>query len=198
MNNYDILLSTTALFRELTKFAKETQYVYHIKSDKFKGKFIYPLEELKIIYPDIYKKEISKYKGREAHPNTKIKLLDCQWKDCVNFSTINPIKIFELEELLGIKTENAEIFRFKISDLSKLDFCLYDDDISPKKEEAYSQITISSYKETQFIPNKTVKYFIECKEKKENPLLFAYIKHLIVNSKIDILKADIIKWKSNI
>src|SRR6267154_1206849 len=84
------------------KIAKETQYIYHIKSKNFKGKYIYPLIELEKIYPDIYKKEIAKYEDRENYPNTKIKLLDCTWKDCVNLSTVDPSKIFHLEELLGI------------------------------------------------------------------------------------------------
>jgi len=71
--------------------------------------------------------------------------------------------------------------------------CLYDDDIGPKKDEAYSKITISSYKETQNIPIKTVKHFIDCKEKNEYPLLFGNILHLLVKDEVDISKADIIK-----
>lgn len=179
----------------IEKLAKEIQYVYHIKSDNFKGKFIYPLSELKEIYPDIYKQELSKYKGRESHPEIKIKLLDCQWKDCINFSTLNPIKIFQLKELLGISNKETDIFQFKISSLSNLDFCLYNDDKSPKNEEAYSKISASSYKETQFIPPKTVKYFAECKEKKELPLIFSNVKHLMVKGKIDTSKASIINYK---
>lgn len=183
------------------KIAKETQYVYHIKSKDFKGKYIYPLSELKDAHPDIYKKQIAKYKGREDHPEIKIKPLDCKWKDCVNLSTLNPIKIFQLEELLGIpgykKGKDVEVFKIKISDLDSKKFCLYDDEKSPKSEAAYSKRTETSYKETQFIPTKTAKYFVTSKEKKEYPLLFAYVKHVLYNGIIDISKAEIIKFTAN-
>src|ERR1700748_299200 len=125
------------------KIAKETQYVYHIKNRNFKGKHIYPLIELKDKYPEIYKKELSKYKNRKDHPEIKIKLLNCAWKDCINFSTLNPIQIFQLQEMLGIpggkEGEEIEIFKIKISELDDSRFCLYDDNKSPKNIEAYSK-----------------------------------------------------------
>ena len=183
---------------EIVKLAKEfkkqtsAQYVYHLKRSDFRGKLILPLSKLETNYPDIYKKEIKKYRGRENHPEIKIPLLDCRWKDCVNFSTIDPNLIFQLEDLLGIKNDIPKIFRFDIHDLKDFDMCLYDDNFSPRKSEAYKKVSDKSYKETLSVPAETVKYFAECKEKKEAPLIFGYVPHLLVRGNIPIKLAGII------
>lgn len=195
--NYDLL-------NKIDQFCKiaassQKQYVYHIKNKNFKGKYIYTLSELQNIKPDIFKKEIKKYNGRKSHPEIEIKILNAKWKDCVNFSTLNPIKIFQLKELLGISNnnENIEIFRFNIKHFKNLNMCLYDDNKSPKKDEAYKKVNIYSYKESEFIPAETAKYFAESKVKKEQPLIFGHVVHLLVNDKISIEKADILKFKRN-
>lgn len=181
---------------------KSSNYVYHIKSKDFRGKYIYSLNELQDVYPDLYKKEIKKYKGREKHPETKIEFLGAKWKDCVNLSTLNPIKIFQMEELLGIPGykdgENIDIFRFDIKDLVDLDMCLYDDNKSPKRKEAYKKVTSKSYRETRFVPPETTKYFAECKIKNERPLLFGNVTHLLVLGKIPINKAKILKFTTTV
>ena len=178
------------------------KFVYHIKSPKFKGDYIYPLSQLEDVYPTLYKKEIKKYEDREKHPETKIDLLDARWKDCVNLSTLNPVKIFQMEELLGIpgykNSQDVEIFCFNIKDLSDYDMCLYDDNKSPKNKDAYKRVSPSSYKETEFVPIDTVRYFLECKKKGELPLIFGGVVHLMVADKISINKADIIKFKLNV
>jgi hypothetical protein len=191
----DNILKVAELFAY--KIAKETQYVYHIKSQSFKGKYIYSLAELQDIEPQIYKKEIVKYKGRENHPETKIKLLDCQWKDCVNLSTLNPEKILQMEELLGMHTDSIEVFKIKISELEGMKFCLFDEAKSPKSEEAYSKVSLASYRETQFVPFKTAKYLATCKEKKESPLLFAYTDHILCKGPIDISKTEVFRFIAN-
>jgi hypothetical protein len=181
---------------------KSSKYVYHIKNNDFRGKYIYSLSELQDIYPDLYKKEVKKYKGRENHPEIKIDIIDAKWKDCINLSTLNPMKIFQLEELLGTPgyktSNNAEIFQFNIKDLSDLTMCLYDDNKSPKNKDAYKKVNEKSYKETQFVPPETTKYFAECKMKNEYPLLFGNVTHLLVFGKIPINKAKILKFTSTI
>lgn len=198
MDHIDNILKLARKFENKTK----NQFVYHIKNSNFKGKYIYPLSELEKSYNDIYKKEIKKYKGRENHPETKISILNAKWKDCINFSTINPLKIFQLEELLGIpgykNGQDVDVFKFDIKDFKNFDMCLFDDNKSPKKEEAYKKVNINTYKETQFITPETVKYFVKSKENNEYPLLFGHVMHLLIKGNVPINKADIITFKANV
>jgi len=197
MNSFFNILKIAKKFD--SKNSNKNQYIYHIKNKSFRGKYIYPLSELKEIYPDIYKKEIKKYETRKQHPKIKIDIINTTWEDCVNFSTLNPIKIFQLEELLGTpgykNIKDIDVFRFNIKDLKNFDMCLYDDSKSPKNDEAYKKINPNTYKETQFIPNETTKYFIKSKDNQEYPLLFGYITHLLVKGKVPVSKADIINFE---
>jgi hypothetical protein len=112
------------------------------------------------------------------------------------------LKIFQLEELLGLpgykNGEDCEILQFNLTDFEDLDYCLYDDNKSPKRAEAYSKVSPASYRETQFVPPETAKYFAECKEKGEYPLLFGNVTHLLVKGQVDISKAEVLKFKATI
>lgn len=180
------------------KASSNQQFAYHLKNPHFKGKYIYPLSELKEVYSEIYRQEIKKYQDRKTHPSTKIEVLNAKWEDCVNLSTLDPTKIFQLEELLGIDQhpQKIEIFKFDIRALKDVEMCLYDDRLSPKNQASYKKITVKSYRENKLIPPQTVEYFAESKEEKEQPLIFAYVTHLLVKGKIPIASAEIVKFNS--
>lgn len=177
------------------------KYVYHINKD-FAGKYLLPLSDLEKEYPKIYKQEISKYKGREGLPKTRIDILECQWQDCVMFSTLNILDLFTLQKLLGVpgaeEVDELSALRFDIADLEKLpdvELCIYDDDVSPKNQKAYSQISSKKYQELETIPAETVKYYADSAEKKERPLLFSNIPHLFVKGKVPLSLGEIISLK---
>lgn len=185
---------------EFEKLAKESnKYVYHLKSPEFKGKIIYSLNKMKDIDEKIYKDSLKKYKGREDHITKKIKELNCTWSDVVNLSTLNPEKIFRLASLLGNKNHeynnNKEIVCIPIENLIDSEFCLYDDNFSHNSAKAYSKLSINKYKELEFVPTETVKYFADCVEKNEDPLMFAYVKHILVKDQVNIKNSKIIKFK---
>ncbi len=186
----------------LAKFAKKDQFVYHLKSKSFKGDTIYPLSTLETEKPSIYKQQMKKYEGREKQPLIRIDCLDCQWRDCINFSALNPLKIFQMEELLGIpgykRGEDVEILKFNIKDFKDFDFCLYDDNKNPKKTGAYKKIKPGSYKEQEFVPTETAKYFAESKEKGELPLLFSNVNHILVKGNVPLEWAEVIQFKATV
>lgn len=165
----------------------QKQYVYHLISPDFKGKTILPLSELKQKYPDIYKKEFKKYKDRENHPDIKIDVLNCSWKDCISLSTINPALIFNFLSSIDAKgSEHSKDFKIYRFDINKIENekCYYDDNVSPKNQKSYSKI--KSYSETDSIPLEAAKYFIKSVDNKEYPLIFGYVKHVLVKGNLDL------------
>lgn len=170
------------------------QYVYHIKSPEFKGKYIYPISELNEIDPELYKQSLHKYKGREEWIERKIPQLNCKATDVVNLSTINPIKLFIVEHLLNIESiDDKIIMRIPVSSLKKQECVLFSYDKSLQYH--YKKQNVSKYKECISVPFDTVNHYIESKNNKENPLIFEYVPHLLVKGKVDISKAEIIKFK---
>jgi len=178
-------------FAAITKY----QYLYHIRSPDFKGKFLYPLSELAEIDKRLYNKSFNKYKGREDWINREIPLLNCKATDVVNLSTINPIKLFAVEILLNIeKIEDKQIFKIPTSILKNQEFVLfsYDKDLNYK----YKKQNINAYKECIHVPLDTVEHYIESKKNKESPLIFEYVPHVLVKGKVDISTAELIDFKS--
>lgn len=183
---------------EIIKEAKDKQYVYHIKDSDFKGNTIYSLEMMKQIDKSIYNKSIKKYKDRKDHISKKIKLLDCTWADVINLSTLNPLKIFMAARLIGNKNNEynvgREVFQIPIDNLKDSEFCLYNDNYSQNSSKAYSNISIAKYKENEFVPEKTIEYFIDCLEKNEDPLMFAYVDHILVKDQVSLNNSKTLKF----
>jgi hypothetical protein len=185
-------------FEKISKELNKDKYFYHLKSEDFSGKIIYPLSTLKEKDNKVYKQSIKKYKGRENQLTTKIDLLNCEWQDCINLSTLNPAKIFEAAFLLGLKNNEynigKEILRFPISCLEGKKFCLYNDG-KIDDSKSYSKVTVKSYKELEFVPSETMKYFAECKDNDEDPLIFSDVVHILLKDELDISEADVVKYE---
>jgi hypothetical protein len=54
--------------------------LYHRVPDALIGSILYPLNQLKTIYPDLYAREVSRYDSRKRVLQMRIPLLDCLWK----------------------------------------------------------------------------------------------------------------------
>jgi hypothetical protein len=119
-----------------------------------------------------------------------VPFLDCDWKHCISLSSINPQKLFHLEELLNLPVDPYTILKFNINCLKGKKFCFYYDSI---ENEHYEKGNIAKYRETIFVPSETVIHYAESKEKGDSPLLFAGIMHILLNDTLDISEAETIK-----
>jgi len=168
------------------------EFLYHFKAEKFKGDSILPLSRLKRKYPKLYQKEIEKYgKDRIQELEEEIKCLDVKWKDVVNLSTINPVHILSVAQLLGNETDPAEIFKIPISSIKKHRFCLFTDF---NDKEKFKPLTVNQYEEEKEIPIETIEHFIYSKEHGTRPLIFEHIPHILVAGEVNISKAEVIKY----
>jgi len=77
-------------------------------------------------------------------------MLDCTWSDCVNLSTINPIKILMLLRLMGCDgwedDIGREVFQIPVSNLKESKCCIFDDNKSEKSKKAYTKLNFNKYK----------------------------------------------------
>lgn len=168
------------------------EYVYHIKPEIFKGNDILPLSELKEEYPEIYKKEYKKYKDRVGDIDREIKPLKTTWESIVNLSTINPIMILTVAELLGNKTDAVSIFKIPISALKNKDCALY---TYSNKKESYKKFNINGYKEGNKLPKESIQYLFEESNKSKKPLIFEYIPHILVANSVSVKDAIVIDYE---
>jgi len=59
----------------------QTGHLYHRVPADLKGHILYPLNQLKSIYPSLYDTKATTYQGREAVMQARIPLLNCLWND---------------------------------------------------------------------------------------------------------------------
>ncbi len=71
----------------------KTRFVYHHVPVNLTGSVLYPLNQLKQVYPDVAVVQLKKYQGRESLLSQRILLLNCLWNDVLHFSTVHPAKI---------------------------------------------------------------------------------------------------------
>ena len=64
--------------------------VYHLTPSNMVGDTLHPLNRLQEIHPNIYEKQIQKYRGREQIIKRRIPILNCLWNDVLFFSNIHP------------------------------------------------------------------------------------------------------------
>lgn len=177
------------------------QYLYHRVPNNLRDKTLFPLNQLKQKFPDIYNDEARKYQGREHITQQTIPVLNnCLWNDVIFLTAINPTELFETRRTSGWPEIPAQHF-FKIDtrqlDQSKLGVFLFKPNrqssiLTPSDFERYDYNSLKSYTK---IPPETRSYYR--REFEDNQprirLFFNYIPHILYHGSIDITDTEIIQ-----
>jgi hypothetical protein len=168
-------------------------YAYHILREDFQGEYILPLNQLQETHPKLAEKARRKYKGRENVMNTRVSD-SLKWGD-VSFSILhNPKLIAEAIKKAGFNWFEKSFFQIPIKNYSHSSLIwkyTYDcEDCLDKKDclnlNQIEQIDVKS------LPIETIEYFQQIKKLNREPLMFAYVPHLLCPSPIWIGNAKII------
>ncbi len=92
----------------------KTRFVYHHVPVNLTGSVLYPLNELKQVYPDVAVVQLKKYQGREALLGQRIPRLNCLWNDVLHFSPVHPDKIKAAMEEAGHTTKSRRWRYFEV------------------------------------------------------------------------------------
>jgi len=178
----------------------QTGYVYHRVPAHLKGDILYPLNQLKSIYPSLYVTQAANYRGREAVMQARLPILDCLWNDVLHFSPVHPSKVqqaladagfvrkpryyYEVNPVeKGFDASNAVIFLHQRVTLEK--FRLEEADF-----RAFDPAGLSSLGE---IPEATAAYYREMFEKGKSPLAYLYVPHILYQGRLDIRGVKVIE-----
>ncbi|MBP9667242.1 hypothetical protein KBD87_00340 [Candidatus Saccharibacteria bacterium] len=168
--------------------------LYHHVPEHQNGAVIYPLNQLKEKFPDIYKKQSAKYDTIQEKdveiPNFGY------WNDCVNLMPVNPglVKI-ELDKY-GHDTSWPWNF-YKIDpdmlDHSKLIIMIMTEDDGIFKRH-FMPFTKGAYEKHCHIGEPTRRVFQEAKEMGEQPNTFARVPHVLYKDSIDTTGLEIVNF----
>lgn len=63
--------------------------VYHRYPEGLQGSYLHPLNKLRTKLPELYRREVQKYTGREHLMQQRVPLLECLWNDVLHFSPVH-------------------------------------------------------------------------------------------------------------
>ena len=174
-------------------------YLYHMVPDNMKGNVLFPLNELRKKYPEVYKEKIKKYIGRKSVLRIRIPYLNCLWNDVLHFTAIHSLKFREAIRKTKMKTRE-KIRWFKIDSCS-LDspktivylyknWKYYGNNFTEDNFVKYDPDKLSKYNK---LPRKTITYYKKEIKNNRTPLLFHHVPHILHKGTISVKNVEIIE-----
>lgn len=167
-------------------------YLYHFIPDDMQGDILFPLNTLKVKYPQVWAKEVSKYENREDVMQQHIPILDCLWNDVLHLSPVHPALIKKaIFEAGGRKSFNWDCFEIDPHLLNPQNTIVYlykfknfmgtfnEDNFVP-----YDPDTIAQY---SVVPQETKDYFKEMLFQGKGPLPFYRVPHILFKGELNVI-----------
>ena len=171
-------------------------YLYHMVGD-FRGEELMPLHRLKDKYPQVYKKEIKKYVGREGILKLKVPHLNCLWNDVLHFTSVHPLKIKKALRKSGIRSfKKWRFFKINPKLLEKDKTMVFLFPENRKKRylpEAFVPLKISNLSKYAKINKRTLGYYKKEIKNKRRPLLYYLIPHILYKGILNKKDLEIIE-----
>lgn len=169
-------------------------YVYHGVPEHIKGTKLIPLNQMHQLYPDLRKKYLEKYKGREQILERRIPLLDCSWNDVVQFLPLHPQKVFQLQQELGIisKIPPYQFYEIAAGSLDPSKTVIFLKTAPGEENTVVKWLDDVDLATIQDIPYATIEYFESVVGTGGLPFNYQFIPHILYKGTLDISNTPII------
>lgn len=163
-------------------------YLYHHVPPSMIGTILYPLNQLKNIYPEQYEKQVKKYESRKSLLTAEVPPLHCLWNDVLHLTAVSPEKLKANLALAGIVRPPITWFKIPVSKIKgsnsvaftyrrdkKLDLRLKDyEEFIPERMNIY-----------RTVPAETIEYYKEMNAQRKRPLVFNFVPHILYKGTIE-------------
>jgi hypothetical protein len=173
-------------------------YLYHKVPSDLKGSILYPLNELRSIYPELYTKKMEKYEGREDIMQIYITELDCFWNDAIHLTPVHPDLVKKALIEAGRQEElSFQCYEIDPSTLEPERAVIFKSTMSTDNDElsqASNFVPFSSdvLKEYSEIPEISKEYYRNTLAAGSKPFLFRGIPHILYKGRLDVSGIKII------
>jgi len=155
------------------------------------GTLLYPLNSLKDREPELWRREVAKYKGREQVLEKPVPPLGCLWNDVLHLSTVHPSLVAAELEAVGLELPKKAFYEL---DPGALD---------PERTVIFlnRRFEVSSASdESQWLPfdsanlaglagvnDSTRRYYRESAARGQRPLLYGSLPHVLFRGALETL-----------
>lgn len=172
-------------------------YLYHRVPENMIGNILYPLNELKSIDQNLYEQAKKKYTGREFVMEQRVPILHCLWNDVLHFSALHPIEIKKEFENNGKEFTSQKFYKIDPHKLDQNNTIVYlfkhqneSEKFQPENWTVYDPSNLDGYTE---MSDQTKNYYKMMFEKDDQPLLWAYVPHIMYRGSVDISDCEIVE-----
>ena len=159
------------------------------------GKVLYPLNQLKAIYPEQYEDEVKKYEGRERLLTAEVPPLHCLWNDVIHMTAVAPDELRANLALADLSYPQREWFKIPVSKIIGENSIAFiyrrDKNLEPNFKD-YEPFTVDRMELYRTVPVETIEYYREMKALDKRPLLFHLVPHILYKGTIDTSDIEII------
>lgn len=162
-----------------------------------RGNILYPLNELKNIFPDVYEEGVKRYEGREHVMEEKIPVLNCFWNDVLHLAAVDPREIKAELAKLGKEISIKSFYKINPNFLDPKNTIVYlyqnpipndvliEEDFVPYNPAIITKINI--------LPEATKRYYAETMGKDGKVLLWHRIPHVLYKGTIDVSNLEVLE-----
>lgn len=167
------------------------RYIYHKVPQDMEGKVICPLNILKEKYSDINKAKAEKYENRQELSRYRIENLDCAWGDVVFMTSVHPENLQVVFESCGFKDQiKGNFYQIPVGDLDRDNLLIMEPQMRLPKGKDFISFDEALLREN--VSDGMIEYLIEKKRESGNPLLYAFVQHVLYKGCIDVSEVGII------
>ncbi len=166
---------------------------YHGIPEDMEGDELIPLTQMFERRPDLHKKYLEKYRGREEILERKIPLLDCGWNDVIQLLPLHPRQLFELQLQLGLITEMPKYRYFAIDshDLDPDSAVVYFKTAPGEQYVTVKWLHDVDLNGIQAIPPATRAYYKSMVSTGEPVFNYQFVPHVLYRGVIDVTTASV-------
>ena len=171
------------------------KFLYHGKPEDMIGTVLFPLNEMQVTLPEIYKLEKAKYADRESLMEEIIPILNCKWNDVLHLSPIDPKIVYQ--ELINAgfsPSKDALFFKIPVDQINESLTVVYKYENGNKTPDQFLKFSKEIFQNLSELPTGTKAWYKECAASKKRPLLFHMVPHILTKSSIDITNCEVVSW----
>ncbi len=174
-----------------------SSFVYHAVPRNFQGTTIYPLNQLKNVYPTIYTERVKAYSWRPEVMEQPVHPLNCFWNDCI-FLTATPPQLVK-QELYKIDPGHqfpSKFWKIDAHTLEPQNTTIYNfaTNVRPHPAQDFLPYNPGNLEEYTQVPSRTIEYWQQCiYEGRKRMLLYLYIPHIMYKGTINTRELEIVE-----
>ena len=176
-------------------------FVYHLCADDFRGTSLFPLNALRVAYPDVYDRECAKWAGRESVLQWQVPHLGVAWGDTVNLAALDPVHLIQARKRLGVpfsRLLERGVVRIPVQRIAHQRAVVYDSRShwlnsrpgekvpSTPPEDEFTPFDAGTYQELLETPQLHLDYLSEQLAAGQPALGFVFVRHVLVAGPVDI------------